>query len=144
MTQKCRFPFRLNNSFFVEIRFQRREFIKQEESPLTFNVQFKVISDDFPDELQISLKLETPDEYPVDICLEQIGLFGLVDECDTPNKDIIPDFINERALFTLWPQFTQTIKQMTAMMGMAPIEIGTPYYYAVNTESFDEDTSAIE
>ena len=119
------------------MRFHRAEVVPDDTS-LQVDVQISVVEEDFPDSLQIGLKVETQAEQPVDICLELIGLFELVEEYDKPDKEILPDFINERALFMLWPHLTQTIRQITALMAIAPIEIKTPYNYSFDI-SVDTD-----
>jgi preprotein translocase subunit SecB len=128
MTQELGFPFRLDNTFFTSLRFHRPPQIP-ESLEVGFSVQAKVHADEFPDRLQVDLKIETPDDQPLTLSLELVGIFRAVEGQPEPEPSIIPDFINERALHMLWPYMAQMVRQVTGQMGMAPLNIPTPYMF---------------
>lgn len=134
MDKNLRYPFKLNNAFFSTLKFSRPEKVPEETLPTSFEVKINVTEDNFPEHLQIRLRMETTPEVPFEICIELIGLFDLV-EGHNPDQSIIPDFLNERALFMLWPYITQTVAQITSTMGMDPIKLATPYSYFFQLEN---------
>jgi hypothetical protein len=58
--------------------------------------------------------------------VEVVGLFDLIEGQPEPDRSIIGDFVNERALFMLWPHVTHTVKQITGQMGVNPVNVRTP------------------
>lgn len=129
MTQQIRFPFELREAFFVSLQFDRKP---QVPDPLTFGVSaaVKVVADGFP-ELRVHLRIETlqAEDSPLTFHAEVIGLFGLLQGQPVPDRSIIPEFVNERALFLLWPYVSQTVRQITAQMGISPVRLPTPIIF---------------
>lgn len=128
MTNKLRFPYKLKDVLFSTVKFERG-IVPEGQVLAKFDVQVKTIDEGFPKSLQVNLKVETSEESPVDIRLVLIGLFELLEEQDEPGPEIIPDLLNERVLFMLWPYITQMVMQTTTMMGIPPINIPTPFQY---------------
>jgi preprotein translocase subunit SecB len=137
MTDELRFPFQLRNAFFKSLEFYRDSNLpKQFEFPIT--VSINVHADDFPARVQVNVKLETPDDGPLKLCVELIGLFVLVENHPAPDESILPDFINERALHMLWPYLYQAVRQITAMMGTNPVDIKIPYAFEFQPQEESE------
>src|SRR5574341_2005610 len=126
MPSESRFPYRLQSAFFITLHFERKPEVPV-PLQLTFGIYLKVVDEKFPDNLQINLKVETTgDDPPVKLVVETVGLFALIENLPKPNKDIITPFLNERALFILWPYLSQIVRQMTALMGIQAIDILMP------------------
>lgn len=134
MTQETRFPFRLEHAFFRTLEFHREPSVPPQLN-VDFSVQIKVHSEQFPDRLEIDLKVETQEEQPLTFCLELIGIFTLVEGEPKPDREILPKFVNERALHVLWPYLTQVISQATVQMGINPLKIPIPYFFAFEPEN---------
>ena len=136
------FPFRLREAFFIELRFNRAPEVPQ-QLQLNFSTAIKVVKEKFPDNLQVNVKLSTKDvpPQPIDISVELVGLFDLVENQGTPEPEILDKFLNERALFILWPYISQCIKQITVQMGMGPINLPIPFYFAGKTEQTASESS---
>jgi len=138
MTGEIRFPYQLNNAFVVSL--QARRIPKVPDSPqLEFTVQLKVVDEQLPERLQLSLKLSTVGEEPVAFSTEVVGLFDLVEGQAAPKRGITTEFINERALFLLWPYITQTLRMVTGQMGINPVTLHTPYLFAYEPQEKEEE-----
>jgi preprotein translocase subunit SecB len=129
MTQEIRFPFRLNNAFFTSLEFERISELP-ERLDLSIGVQAKISEDEFPDRLQVHLRIKTvEEESPLTFCVELIGLFDLIEDQPEPDRSIITEFVNERALYILWPHITQMVRIVTGQMGTNPINVNTPFEF---------------
>jgi hypothetical protein len=138
MTEEIRFPYQLNNAFVVSLRASRIP--KVPDSPqLEFTVQLKVIDEQLPERLQLNLIFSTVGEEPVAFSTEVVGLFDLVEGQAAPKRDITTEFINERALFLLWPFITQTLRMVTGQMGINPVTIRTPYMFGYEPPEKEEE-----
>lgn len=128
MTQNVKFPLRLTHSFFKSLNFSRASELPE---PLKVEImaEIKVRHRNFPDQLQIDLKLETAEGQPLMFCIELVGLFNLVEDQPRPSREILPDFVNQRALHMLWPYVAQMIRIVTGQMGMNPVTIPIPHYF---------------
>ncbi len=84
--------------------------------------------------MQLVLKVQTVEDQPLSFLLELIGLFDHVEELPAPDRSIIPDFINERALYMLWPYMAQVITNITGQMGTIPINVPTPYKFSFESQ----------
>jgi hypothetical protein len=120
MTSNVRYPFELNDVFFIDMHFTRKSALP-EPLVLQFEVQFKIVYDDLPKRLQTHLKIYTLDEgSPLSINAELIGLFNYtadprhLDQARAAGRS----FIRDGGLATLWPYLTQTIKAITIQMGL--------------------------
>jgi len=128
MTQEIRFPLRLQKAFFKSLQFKRSPTIP-ERSQLPISVLLRVLDKDFPDTLQIELKVETVGEQPLALSLELVGQFSQVEDRPKADRSVIPSFINEQALHMLWPYMVQMIRLVTGQMGMSPVDIPIPYLF---------------
>lgn len=128
MTQETRFPLQLDNVFFTSLQFRR---VPELPDPLQLNIltQVRVYGEQFPDRLQIDLKIETPDDQPLMLSVELVGLFSAVEGQPKPDPSILSDFVNEKALYMLWPYMVQVVRQITSQMGTNPVNIMTPYVF---------------
>jgi preprotein translocase subunit SecB len=139
MTNEPRFPFKLDNACFKSLEFYRESKLpKQHEIPIT--VALKVHDNDFPDRVQIDLRLESAEDGPLRLCLELIGLFTLVEDRPIPDQSVLLDFINEQALHMLWPYLNQAVRQITTMMGSNPVDIKTPSAFGFQRQEENEVT----
>ena len=128
MTQETRFPWRLDNAFFTSLRFRR---VPELPDPLQVGIttQARLHSEHFPDKLQIDLKIETPDDQPLMLSVELVGLFSAVEGEPKPDPSILADFVNEKALYVLWPYIVHMVRQITGQMGTNPVNISTPHSF---------------
>ena len=129
ITDKARFPFRLANAFFTALEARRPPEI-HDASKLNFSIQIKVIEEHFPERLEVNLKVETTANQPLTLKIELVGLFDLVDGQPVPERGIIPDFINERALFQMWPYITQKMRNLSIEMAANPVNLPVPYSFS--------------
>lgn len=128
MTREIRYPLRLKNAFFTSLQLSRVPELP-ESLELNLDIQVAVNDKQFPDLLQIRLKLETPGEQPLMLSAELVGFFSRVEELPKPDRSIISDFVNEQGLHMLWPYMAQMLRLVTGQMGMNPINIRTPYMF---------------
>ena len=128
MEHVLKYPFRLDNAFFISLHFARVPEMP-DQIELNLPAQLKVREENYPSRLQIDLKLETEDDSPLSLCLELVALFDLLEGYPEPERSIIPDFVNEQALHMIWPYMTQMVTQVTSQMGMNTQQLQTPYIY---------------
>jgi len=140
MTEKNMFPFRLQKAFFISIQFIRIPELP-EKVHLPLSAEVKVLANQFPETLHVRLRISTPEKHDLMLNLELVGIFTYVEGLPKLDKDIIPDFVNKRALHMLWPYMVQMISNITGQMGTNPIEIDTPYDFKIPLEA-DKPESA--
>jgi hypothetical protein len=125
-----RFPFRLADAFFITLELGRKPDMPQ-PLELKLGVEARVVTDRFPDRIEVGLKVTALDEDPpLRVFVEIVGLFDHVPKQPSPDPSIVEKFVNERALYILWSYIEQTIRQTTTMMGIPPLKIKNPYYFA--------------
>jgi hypothetical protein len=135
------YPFRLVNALLTEISCQRAPEAPV-PVPLNFNVLVKVVDVEFP-KLEVHLRLQAVDDnQPLKILAEVVGLFDLVEGQPVPGREIVIDFLNDRALFLLWPYLSLPIQQITAQMGTAPVTLAAPYHFELTPEALSAQPSA--
>lgn len=118
------YPFILKNALFTKLEFSR-ESQAIEDVQIKFSFQIRINADRYP-HIEIFLKLETLEETPVKIFLELVGIYDLAEGFEPPDRDIVNEFVQEKAIFMLWQYLNQTIKQITTMMGINPLNLDTP------------------
>jgi preprotein translocase subunit SecB len=125
--------FELTEAFFTSVEFRRTPEVPD---PLNvrFNVRVRVHDEKLPEALQIDLKLETPEEQPLMMALEIVGLFEGRDGQPEPDRGELSRFVNERALFMLWPYAAQMTRLTTAQMGMDPVKLPNPLEFHFSPE----------
>jgi preprotein translocase subunit SecB len=128
MAQEAQFPFQLNNAFLTSLRFSRLPEMPETQE-FNLGVEVNVAEIDFPGRLQIALKVETIGESPLTFRIELIGLFDYVEGEPEPDRSIVWDFVNQKALYILWPYVTQIVRQLTAQMGIGPVNLRIPYKF---------------
>lgn len=126
MADQMQYPFQLIDVFFISFHCQRQPIIADPIS-IAVKISLKVVYDNFP-ELEVFLKVENYETQTQSITFdaEVVGKFAPAPDQPKPDKNIIPDFIDDRALFILWPVISQQFKQMTGLMGMNPIKLLMP------------------
>lgn len=122
------FPFRLDTTFFSLLHFSRQPNISG-EFQLSIISQLKVVDDEYPQKIQINLRVTTQKEQPVFFDIELIALFSHVEDQPLFPKEDFQDFINQRALFMLWPYIVSEVHESTAKLGTPPITLVTPHQY---------------
>jgi preprotein translocase subunit SecB len=128
MNPSMKYPFSLNNAFFIAIDIKRVN-VLPEPMEVSIEAQVRVI-DNFPN-IQINLRSKTPDESPVKFTLELVGLFDYVGDAPEEDRAVVADFVKEKGLHMLWPYFSQMIRMITGQMGMNPLNIKTPIHFDV-------------
>jgi hypothetical protein len=129
-----KYPFRLVNAFLIELSFQRAPEMPA-SIPLNLKALIRVDDQKFP-QLGVHLRLQTEgDDQPLKIQAEVVGWFDLVEDQPVPGREVVVDFLNERALFMLWPYISLPIRQVTAQMGIAPVVMAAPYHFELTPES---------
>ena len=128
MTVDIKYPFKLTHVFFSTISCRRKPEMP-DNIETDFSIQVKVEPDNYPQKLQVDLKIESSDASPLTVQLELVSIFELVEDLPEPAVNTIVHFLNEQALHMLWPYVKQMISQLTGQMGMNPVNIQTPYSY---------------
>lgn len=99
---------------------------------LPIEVQVKVTdSDEFPDRMQINLRISTPGETPLTLKAEFVGIFIYLTEQARTNQAMKYQFLKERGLHQLWSYVVQIVKIMTSQMGMNGLNIATPIEFGL-------------
>lgn len=133
-TMNQKYPFILNNVFFVTVEFYRKS-IMENEFQFEAKVDLKVVTEQLPQRLQLNLKFASENAIPVKFKLELVGLFDLVEGYPDADQNTIVDFINERALFSMWPYISQMSRLMTSQMGMNPVNWRMPQNFEFEAPS---------
>jgi preprotein translocase subunit SecB len=125
MMPEMRYPLKLDNVFFSQLQFTR---IPQmpDDLELPVGIQAKVVDQRFPERLEVHLKAETADDSPLAFRVVVVGLFSLIEGASEPDRDIIPDFVTNRAFYILWAYIDHVVTQTTTSMGMKPIRLQPP------------------
>ena len=123
MTQQTKYPFKLESAFFARVALERIPQLPDEEFEIQFSVQGKTVEEQFPDVLEVQLKVQTLGEQPVTIDAIVVGKFILIEGAPEPDPSIIQRFLDEQALCILWAYLDQMVVQMTAQMGIKPIRL---------------------
>ena len=124
-----KFPFRLTHAFFKTVEFDRAPSLP-DPLQVDFSTQIRVHEDRLPDVLQIDLKIETESDQLLTFNIEMIGVFNLLEGQPRPDRPMVNQFVNERALYMLWPYSEQLVRVITSQMGMNPLNLRTPYEYS--------------
>ncbi len=122
------FPFRLEAAFFSLLHFSRQPTLP-DNSQLSISTQLKVVDDEYPQKIQINLRVTTQKEQPIFFDIELIALFSHVKDQPLFSKENLQDFINQQALFMLWPYIVSEVHESTAKLGASPITLKTPHLY---------------
>lgn len=119
------FPFTFNDAVFSELNFFRGPDVS-ELSKVDAHVQVKVVTENLPERLQVHIRLESEESEDVRFVLEVVGLFDLKEDVVEPDQETVYAFINERAIYILWPYITQMSRILTPQMGMNPMNWNIP------------------
>ena len=125
MTSRINYPFNLGNAFFVCLDFQRQAAVP---SNLTLGIvtEIKVVTEKYPDQLQINLRINSQDGDPLKLSMELVALFNYTGNSPDQDKEKIIDFLNDRGLIMVWPYLNQMLKFITSQMGMQALNLNLP------------------
>jgi preprotein translocase subunit SecB len=121
-----KYPLELSNIFFGRVALERVPTMPDEPVEINFEVTVRVIDKDFPEGLEVHLRIETTREQPVNVSLVVVGKFTPIKGLPKPDHSILKDFVNERALYTLWIYAHQMITQVSSQMAIQPIHLPPP------------------
>jgi preprotein translocase subunit SecB len=124
MNDKINYPYELVQSFFVSASFKRANEVSQPVE-MQFTTEVNVAEPKFPN-LQIGIKVKSPDESPINFDLHLIGLFEYKGENVEYDHTLNIEYALQRGLYLLWPNIVQIIKVTTAQMGIPPLQVRTP------------------
>ncbi len=125
MTEPTRFPFQLKDVVFMSLSAERGPSLP-EVVGVNVAAVVRVSEENYP-RLEIGMRMETQREtsqiyFHVDI----VGVFELVEGTEPPERNRIPEFVSERAIFILWPYADQAIRHITTLLGVNPIKLPPP------------------
>ena len=127
-------PYKLESAFFISLKFERISEVPM-KLQLKYSVDIKSVDEENQKRLQIFLRFRTHDDQPVNINIELVGIFKLADENLVPDKKALNEFIFDQAIYILWPNISEIVKQITVLMGLNPIQLPLPYN--INFENKD-------
>lgn len=124
------YPFQLKQAFVIKSVFERAATIP-DPLELKFHSSIRIEEEHYPKEFTIFLRTLTEDipDPSLKVFVELVGIFSLVEGNNEPDKSIIDDFLNQQALFMMWPYFAECVLIATTQMGMQPIRLNTPYTF---------------
>jgi len=127
MTEILQYPFKLIDVFFPQIYFYRVPEIDIEEQTYHLNFNVKVVEDNYPSESEIHCQLKTEENSPVAINLYLVAKYEYIGDDPERDRGLVQQFAREKAVYLLWPQFTQLITTNTSLLGLLPSKILTPF-----------------
>lgn len=140
MKTPTKYPFQLSNSFFKLIQISR---VGQLPDPvnLQLETQIRTREQEQPDILQVDFRISTPGNQPVSINIEMVGIFNLIKGEPEQDLEAIKEFVLDRGLFMLWSIMAQLVKQITAQMGMKPLNVVTPseFFFHLKEDNSDSE-----
>lgn len=121
---ETRYPFELMETILASITIKRApDLLGPIEIPV--EAEIKVPQTVFP-QIQINLKLKSPEEKKLYFEIELIGVFNYVGEMKEFDKKLNDEFVFEKGVHLLWYSARQMIKIITSQMGMNPLNIRIP------------------
>jgi hypothetical protein len=117
MTSRINYPFNLDNAFFVCLDFQRLATVPNNLA-LGIGTEIKVVTEKYPDQLQVNLRINSQDGEPLKLSMELVALFKYTGNSPDQDKEKFIDFLNDRGLIMVWPYLNQMLKFITSQMGM--------------------------
>lgn len=140
MKTATNYPFQLSNYFFKSIEISRIGQLPESIS-LDLNTQIRIREQDHPDRLQVDFRLLTDESQPLDINIEMVGLFNLIEGEAEQEQELIRSFVLDRGLFMLWSIMSQMVKQVTSQMGMSPLNVAIPpeFFFHLEQPGLEEE-----
>lgn len=126
MTENIRYPFKLKNTFFINLEFKREPDITP-GTLMQFELQIKVTELNFP-EFQINMINTTRSGSPIKLSLESVAIFEYKGENSDQFHETVHEFITKEGFTLLWPYTAQMIRIITGQMGMDPLRIPIALY----------------
>jgi hypothetical protein len=127
MTEILQYPFKLIDVFFPQIYFHRAPEIGREEQTYSLNFNVKVVEENYPSESEIHCLLKTEENSPIAINLYLVAKYEYIGDDPERDRGLVHQFAREKAVYLLWPQFTQLITTNTSLLGLLPSKILTPF-----------------
>jgi len=136
MVKESSYPLDLTNAFVIKCHFQR---VADVPDPFETQVNFqvRVRRENLPERLQVDLRAHTQGDQPLNLEVEMVGLFERRDGTPGLEHKMVEEFVNQRALFMLWAMMNQFIKQVTANMGMSPLNFKSPAEFNLSLEDVE-------
>lgn len=132
------YPFKLVNAFFINLQLKRGPNIP-DSIHLNIPVEIKVNAPDYPERFQVGLRMHVESgEPPITLEAELVGIYELAEANAKPENGILKQFIEQRAVFTLWAYMSQMIQIASGQMGMNPLKIENPYKISVPEIAFPD------
>jgi len=128
------YPFQFTDAFFIKINFVRKS-AKLPSGTSEVNAQLKVIEDRYPEQLQINLRTISSKKSLLQLEMELVGLFKYVGSNPEEDKNLINQFVSEKAITMLWPFIIQFSKILTGVMGIQPVTLPFPIDFKFQPES---------
>lgn len=125
MEEHLKYPFRLKSVLFSKVEVNRQPKIPE---PLELNmaIRLELHVDKLPEEFQLTIKVHTVGEHSVSLAVHLVGIFETEGEERSANRELIADFVNDRGFYILFPILRHQIYQLTASMGIRPVELPMP------------------
>ena len=121
------YPITFDNAVIAKLSFERDPVLdKPIQIHYEVNAQIAQHDEIPPDIIQYNIQFKTKDTDPIRILIEVSGIFKFTGEDNDLKDNLINEFLNEKAIFILWPIITQNIQIITAQMGMNPFYIPVP------------------
>ena len=142
MNNDLNLHFQLVNAFFIHLNFERPPTLPDpDQLPLT--VEVKVIMENYPNRLQVNMRLKSSKESPVKFSTEVVGLFDYVGDDPEEGRAEIKDFIHYRGLHMLWSSISQMVQIVTSQMGMNPLRPNAPLEFNLDNLEFTSSSFAV-
>ena len=71
--------------------------------------------------------MKTGENSPVAINLYLVAKYEYIGDDSERDRGLVQQFAREKAVYLLWPQFTQLITTNTSLLGLLPSKILTPF-----------------
>ena len=137
MKASVKYPFSLTNSFFTSIHLGRGPEVPKSLN-LNLNAQTRIREEESTSRIQVDLRVFTVGEQPVEVSIELVALFDCPEDITKPEHGVVLEFVEQRALYMMWPMIAQMIRQVTGSMGMNPLNMQVPVEFELQLEEVEE------
>ena len=135
MTGRINYPFNLDNTFFLCLDFQRQAAVPS-DMVIGIGTEIKVVTEKYPDQLQVNLRVNSPDGEPLKLSMELVAIFKYTGSMPDQDKDKFIDFLNDRGIIMVWPYLNQMLKFITSQMGIQPLNLNLPQEIYLDPDLF--------
>jgi len=116
------YPFECKDVFLINIEVSREPEIPP-DTKLQIEAQIKIALDQFPDQLQVNIRLGSSPDSVLKVQMELVGLFKYTGTDPESDKKIIGEFLNNSGIPILWPTFLPVLRSIAATMGVHGLNI---------------------